>query len=86
MTKSQLLCQIRSYAFALLELNLYLDTHPCDTAALAKMAEFRAEKERLIALYEAQFGPYILTVKDAQNECCFAWINSPWPWEYERGE
>ena len=86
MTKTQLQCQIRGYAFALVELNLYLDTHPCDAAALEKMAEFRAEKERLVALYEAQFGPYIVTANDVQGDCCFAWINSPWPWEYERGE
>lgn len=86
MTKQQLLCQIRAHAFVLVELNLYLDTHPCDTAALAKMAEHRAERDRLIALYEAQFGPYILTADDVQSECCWSWLNSPWPWDYERGE
>lgn len=86
MTQQQLLCKIRAYSFALLELNLYLDTHPCDAEALAKLEEYRAEKMDLIQQYEAQFGPYILTVHDVHNDCCWSWLNSPWPWDYERGE
>lgn len=86
MTQSQLTEQLRACAFALAELNLFLDTHPTDAAALDKWAEYRQEKERLVGLYESQYGPYVMTVSDTPQGSCWAWVNGPWPWDYQRGD
>lgn len=81
MTTHPLLCQIRAHRFVLIELNLYLDTHPCDTQALEKRSCCQQELARLIAQYEAECGPYVLTSADVQDSTCWAWLNGPWPWE-----
>lgn len=76
-----LLQQIHAYDFALIEMNLYLDTHPCDQAAMEKLACLRRERAEKVALYEQEFGPLIVTAADITGECCFAWVNNPWPWD-----
>ena len=59
-------------AFALWELRLYLNTHPCDQEALAL---FRQLWEKAEGTYAASFLP---------KECArWAWTDDPWPWEYE---
>ena len=42
------------------------------------------ERDALVAEYEANYGPYIVTDKDVQGER-WTWVDGPWPWEYERG-
>lgn len=80
----QLLCSIHAYDFALLEIGMYLDTHPDDTCALKKRQEMQCERAKLVAQYEEKCGPYVVTDTDVAGDC-WTWINSPWPWEYERG-
>jgi len=75
---------IHAYDFAILEMGLYLDTHPCDTAALTKRQELQAKRAELVAEYERQYGPYIVTNTDVCGDD-WKWICGPWPWEYERG-
>ena len=45
----QLVRSIHAYDFAILEIGLYLDTHPGDTCALKKRQEMQAEREKLVA-------------------------------------
>ena len=72
--------QIHALEFALLELNLFLDTHPGNSCAMNKRCEYMAEKAELIAQYEAQYGPYIRTAADVQGDT-WCWVKGPWPWE-----
>ena len=74
---------IHAYDFAILEMGLYLDTHPCDTAALTKRQELQAKRAALVAEYESKYGPYIVTDADVCGDE-WKWICGPWPWEYER--
>ena len=76
--------RIHAYDFAILEIGLFLDTHPCDAAALQKRQELQAERLALVSEYEKQYGPYIVTDKDVCGDT-WAWIQGPWPWEYEGG-
>ncbi len=81
--RTAMLQRIKAYDFAMLEMNLYLDTHPEDCQALALFKMYREKRMQLIAEYEALFGPYINTVDDVQGDS-FAWICDPWPWDYCR--
>lgn len=82
-TKQTLVRKISAYDFAIYEMVLYLDTHPNDTVALETLNRFRAERNSLVAQYERNFGPYILTASDAKKNNRWVWIDNPWPWENE---
>lgn len=82
-TKQALTRKISAHDFAILEMVLYLDTHPNDTKALSALKRYRAEREALVAQYERNFGPYIVTSGDVKNDNRWAWVDNPWPWENE---
>ncbi len=77
--REQLLNLVRMYDFALLEVSLYLDTHPKDTTALAYYQRNKVMADQARAAYEARFGP--LTLKGNNSTTEWQWINDPWPWE-----
>lgn len=73
--------RIHALDFALLELNLFLDTHPCNEQAMMKREEYQTQRAALIAVYEEQYGPYVVTAKQVTGEH-WSWVDGPWPWEY----
>ncbi|MBP3381765.1 MAG: spore coat protein CotJB, partial [Clostridia bacterium] len=56
--RDTLLQRIRAYDFAIVEMNLFLDTHPTDEQALCLFHMYQEKREQLISAYEASFGPY----------------------------
>ncbi|MEW6182963.1 MAG: spore coat protein CotJB [Bacillota bacterium] len=76
-----LLKRIQTLEFCAIELALFLDTHPCDTAALKDHKCFSQELEECRKLYSEKYGP--LTHEDNKREDCWRWIEEPWPWEIE---
>ncbi len=84
MTERQILLKkISTYSFALLELHLFLDTHPYDMQTIAKIKEYKDKLEPLYEEFEQKYGP--LTVRnDITNN--WAWIKDPWPWDKEDNE
>lgn len=79
--RTTLLYRIRAYDFAIVEMNLFLDTHPTDEQAISLFHMYQEKRKELISAYEAQFGPYINTVDDVKGDA-FTWICDPWPWEF----
>ncbi len=77
LTQSQLMNQIQSYAFAINDLILYLDTHPNDEKALSLHNDYANEYRKIYEEYERRFGP--LSIYCPCNT--YRWIASPWPWE-----
>lgn len=75
-----LMQQIHALDFALVELNLFLDTHPCDTEALETFKAYRQQRAEKVAEYERCFGPIVHTIHDVHDDR-WCWIDSPWPWE-----
>ncbi|HSL86426.1 MAG TPA: spore coat protein CotJB [Bacteroidales bacterium] len=71
---------LQEMEFALIDLNLYLDTHPDDKDALEKLAEYSEKVKELRNDYEENetllFAHHIKNEKDLDK-----WINDPWPWE-----
>ncbi len=80
--RCRMLYEISALDFAVLELTLYLDTHPDDRRALKQRNEYLAEMEALVDKYEADYGP--LTDR-SYAKYPWTWIDEPWPWELRCG-
>ena len=78
--REALLYQVMQYRFALIELNLYLDTHPNDRKAIELYNKYSKIAKEMSQKYESMYGPLTLGGSDL-NENRWEWINSPWPWE-----
>lgn len=79
--KHEMKKHIDSLCFSILEIELFLDTHPYDQKALHMLREYRRRKREAIDTYEAKFGKYIVTTDDVPASHHWSWIDSPWPWE-----
>ena len=72
--------RIQQLSFALVELNLYLDTHPDCKNALDLYNKYSAELKTLREEYTRKHGP-LMNFGTCPAETGFSWVNSPWPWE-----
>ena len=77
MTRETMINQIKCYEFAIIELALYLDTHPEDEKALCLHRKYSRELKDLKDKYQKVYGP--LTINFPCNK--WRWIEMPWPWE-----
>lgn len=82
-SRCQMLNEINEISFAVNDLHLYLDTHPCDEEALARCREMLQKRIRLLKEYAQNYGP--LTVDSADLPDCdrWKWMEQPFPWEKE---
>lgn len=76
--------QLRALDFVILELGLYLDTHPYDSEAFALFQKYVELEKTARAAYVEQHGPLVMT--DAAMDGSFSWGNGPWPWQYPEEE
>ncbi len=76
--RRKLMQKIATYDFAVVELNLYLDTHPQDRTALKKLSDYETMSRELREEYEEKYGPIIF--RDSP-ENRMKWIKNPWPWD-----
>ena len=81
MNRSQLMNHINQVSFAVDEVKLYLDTHPCDTEALEYFRQMSHQRNHALKESAAAYGP--LTVDTADDSCAerWNWVNEPWPWQ-----
>ncbi len=81
--RQELLNQIRAIEFMTVELNLYLDTHPCDMRALKEYNMYTQQLMTLKAQYERQYGPLSNFGTALNQGMSWRWIEEPWPWEQD---
>lgn len=79
-TRKQMLSWINMVSFAVVEANLYLDTHPADPTALAYFREYSHLRRQALEDYASLYGPLTLDTVPAGQER-WMWIDQPWPWE-----
>ncbi len=79
--RSQLLRKIQVHSFALVEANLFLDSHPYCKKALEYFKCHKVAYDKYVAEYEAAYGPLTAHVGPDCNE--WKWVQGPWPWERE---
>lgn len=78
------LAELQALEFVLVELALYLDTHPDDTEAFALYQQYADMERQARSAYEAVNGPLTLAAA-AQGDSWSAWLKGPWPWHPTEG-
>lgn len=73
-----LMNKIATIDFALVDMHLFLDTHPNNTAIAKKISEYEEKSLDLKFEYENNYGPL---TSSAENGNRWAWISNPWPWD-----
>lgn len=76
--------ELQALEFVLLELSLYLDTHPDDTEAFELFRQYNAMHKTAHEQYARTYGP--ITHADVANDSTYTWPKAPWPWQLEGGK
>ena len=77
----EMLKQIQEVDFAIIDLNLFLDTHPNCAEALELFTKLSATSKSLKIDYQSKYGPLYVAKSSAQTP--FEWVEPcyKWPWE-----
>ena len=78
------LVELQALEFVVLELGIYLDTHPEDEEAFQLYRQYVAMERSARAAYEETNGPLM---KDSTvNFGAYRWLSDPWPWNFRQSE
>lgn len=72
--------QLQAVDFVLVELTLYLDTHPDDFEAINQFNQFARERKRLKKIIESNYGP-LMQYGNSYSGYPWNWNDGPWPWQ-----
>lgn len=72
--------QLQELDFVLVELTLYLDTHPGDMEALKQFNQFAQKRKQLAEKFEMKYGP-LLEFGHSYSRYPWQWKEAPWPWQ-----
>ncbi|MBO2942465.1 spore coat protein CotJB [Paenibacillus sp. F411] len=76
----EMLEQLQAVDFVLLELNLYLDTHPGDLKSIEQYNKMAQERMILARRFEELYGP-LTHYGHSFSRYPFQWPQAPWPWQ-----
>lgn len=79
----KLIQDLQAVEFALVEIRLYLDTHPYDHRAIQDYNYLSQQLHCLKHEYDSNYGPLLQYGFSPETQP--SWIDSPWPWEIEYG-
>ncbi len=79
MCKEDLFKLIQSTNFAIIELALYLDTHPDCPCALKTYHDYHHTFLEAVSVYQKRFDP--ITIYGVHCDDYWTWGNEPWPWQ-----
>ncbi|MFD0868815.1 spore coat protein CotJB [Paenibacillus residui] len=72
--------ELQEVDFALVELSLYLDTHPGDQQALQQFNQLAQQRQKLAKQFELEYGP-LMQFGHSFSRYPWQWVESPWPWQ-----
>lgn len=75
----QMLKEISMLDFVIVELMLYLDTHPYDRSAMEHFNHYNRIKNRMERDFAIKFYPLTKDMADSDKE--WRWGKAPLPWE-----
>ncbi|MCH1624779.1 spore coat protein CotJB [Ferdinandcohnia quinoae] len=75
-----LLEELQAVDFVLVELTLYLDTHPNDYEAIQQFNHCSQQRRKLAKVFESKFGP-LLQFGHSYSNYPWDWKDVPWPWQ-----
>lgn len=76
-TREEMIKKLKELKFSIIELSLYLDTHPDDEKAIRMHKDYAKKYDTLADQYQKIYGP--LTIMYPCNK--WRWLEEPWPWE-----
>lgn len=76
----KLLHELQAVDFVLVELNLYLDTHPNDTNAIQQYNHYAQIRQHVAQRYESKYGP-LKNFGQSYSGTPWSWNDTPWPWQ-----
>jgi spore coat protein JB len=71
---------LQAVDFVLVELTLYLDTHPDDLGAIQQYNQFAQKRMQIARQFELEFGP-LMHFGHSYTKQPWQWIEPPWPWQ-----
>lgn len=84
MTEREILMdKIATIDFAIVDLHLFLDTHPNNMEILKKLNDYEKKSEELHNEYEEKFDPISSSNTNGNS---WQWISAPWPWDKVESE
>ncbi len=72
--------QLQEIDFVLVELTLYLDTHPEDFDSIKQFNEFAEKGMKLRQQIEKKYGP-LMQFGQSYSGYPWNWDDPPWPWQ-----
>jgi spore coat protein JB len=72
--------ELQKVGFALVELTLYLDTHPMDMQALQQFNQLAQRRQQLAHAFEMKYGP-LMQFGHSYSRFPWQWGDTPWPWQ-----
>jgi len=72
--------ELQTVDFALVELTLYLDTHPGDLQAVQQFNQLSQRRAQIAHAFEMKYGP-LLQFGHSFTRFPWQWSESPWPWQ-----
>lgn len=79
--KNRLMRKIQMLDFMLIDLSLYLDTHPECANVIEYYNKYRQIRNQVYDEYVSKFGSFVMTNQEPTDR--WDWVNNPWPWEKE---
>lgn len=76
----KMMYDLQAVDFVLVELTLYLDTHPNDLAAIQQYNQFAQKRKSMAQEFELEFGP-LMPFGHAYSKNPWQWVDTPWPWQ-----
>jgi spore coat protein JB len=75
-----MLQDLQAVDFVLVELTLYLDTHPLDSHSIQHYNQCAQKRMQLAHQFEAEFGP-LKSYGQSFTRQPWQWVETPWPWQ-----
>ncbi|WP_028561947.1 spore coat protein CotJB [Paenibacillus pinihumi] len=72
--------ELQQLDFVLVELTLYLDTHPNDMQALQQFNKTAQQRQQAAYNFEMEYGP-LLQYGHSYSRYPWQWSQTPWPWQ-----
>lgn len=79
MNRDELLQKIMEFDFYIIDLHLYLNTHPDDNEAIQMYNAAILQNRSLRAEYSQKYG--MLMSNFCVSATPWQWIDGPWPWQ-----
>jgi spore coat protein JB len=72
--------ELQAVDFVLVELTLYLDTHPQDQNAIQQFNQFAKQRKQIKRAIESKYGP-LQQFGNSYSGMPWNWSEGPWPWQ-----